>query len=159
MIIQAGPFRLFPDGYGARAHAERDVHDLQNVLDAHPSHIRAEIFASLSEFAGNGKGGKFFRSTHFDVRIRFIVLQKDIVFRFIFFDQIVFERKGVDLRFGNDIVKIGDIGDHRHNFFRLDGGMEILSDAVFQVARLTDVDHVAVSVQHNINARVVGKQF
>ena len=159
MIIQTRFFGFFTDVRRTKPHAERHVDHFQNVAHPHAAHIRTEIFASLFQFARNGKRGKLFGDRDFDIGIRFIVFEEDIVFRLVFFDEVVFKRERVDLRFGDDIMEIGDVLHHRHDLFRLYRGMKILTHSVFQIARLSHVDHVAVAIVHDIYARIVGQKF
>lgn len=94
-----------------------------------------------------------------DIGISLIVLQKDIIFRLVFFDEIVFERQGVYFRTRDDIVKVRDMLHHRRDLLGLLRAVEVLPHPIFENARLSDINHHAVLIQHNIYARIVGQKF
>ena len=76
------------------------------------------------------------------------------------FDEVVFGQKRVDLARANDIAKICDVFEHRHNLCCAVGQIEkVRAKSVFEILRLADVDNLALLVKHHINARIVGYVF
>ena len=94
---------------------------------------------------------------HFDVRIGLVVFEQDVILGFILLDEGVFEGERVRLGRADDVIEIGDIRDHGCHFFGLFVVMEILPHAVFEHARLADVDDGAVPVEHDVYARGIGQ--
>ena len=159
VVVEAGLFGLGRDRRRADAHAEGHVDDLEHVADAHAAHVRAEILVPLDKLARYGEGGIGLGDGDLDIRVRLVVFEQDVVLRLIFFDEVVFEGEGVDLGLGDDVVEVVDVGDHRLHLFGLGRRMEVLAHPVFEDARLADVDHVFVRVEHDIDAGLIRQQF
>ena len=85
--------------------------------------------------------------------IPFIVLEQDIVFRLMLFNQGAFQQQRLKFRAGDDGFKFVDLRDHFHRFGRVGSQVgKILAHPVFQRLGLADVDDGALGVLHNINA-------
>lgn len=88
------------------------------------------------------------------VGVGFSVLEIDVVFWAVFFDQVAFEHQRFCLVVDDDVFQILDVTHKRlcfHCFFWLRA--KIRTHAVFQIDRLADVDDLAVFVFHKIDAR------
>ena len=160
VIGETGLFRLFADCHVAEADVIDGRGYVEDLFTADSAHKRPEIFSVLFfDFAGNGKTRKLLLRMNFNIGIRFIVFQENIVLGLVFFDEIVFQPQRVDFRLGDNVVKVRDMLHHRGDLLGLFGAVKILAHSVFKHARLSDVDDDSVLVQHDIHARTVGKKF
>ena len=67
-------------------------------------------------------------------------------------DEAVFQHQRLELRGGNDDVKIVDMADHGGDLGQMVAA-EIAGDTVLQRLRLSDIDDLAGGVFHDIDAR------
>ena len=72
--------------------------------------------------------------------------------RLVALDERVFQHERFKFRLGNDDVEVVHVRDHRRDLRQMVAA-EIARHAVFECLSLADVDHLAGSVQHNIDAR------
>jgi len=101
---------------------------------------------------------KILRHRDLDVRIGLVVAKENVVARLVGLDEIVLEEDRLQLVVGRDEVD-------RFDFFNQRGAERIAitfaddvgSDAVAQVPRLPDVDHLTLGVFVHVNAGSVGK--
>ena len=109
-------------------------------------------------FADQRYSGICFLHIQAEIRIPFVILQKDVVLRHVAFDQGTFQNKGFKFTGGNNHIKVMDFGDHHLCFRRVGCGiLEILADPVFQFFRFAHIDDLIVFVPHNIDARCIGQ--
>ena len=87
------------------------------------------------------------------VGIALVVPKQDVVLRVQRLDQVVFQQQRLGLRTHHRGFHAHDLGDHVANARAALVFLEIAGDALFQVARLADVQHAAVGVEIAVNAR------
>ena len=98
----------------------------------------------------------FFADTNKGITL--IIFQQNIVFRFILFDQRVFQQKCIQLRIGKNRLKIVDIGDHAPGFQRMCCQIgKILTDPVSERFGFADINDYAFFVVHQVHARKLGQ--
>ena len=128
---------------------------LQRVQHA-PRHRRARIGAEIPPLVALSRTRKLQTriglGRDFNIRIGLRVLQANVVFGRMLLDQRVLQRQRLDLGVTQEILKIRYVCHHFFRLIALEAVLEILGNAVFELARLTHVDHATVSVLHDIHA-------
>ena len=93
-----------------------------------------------------------------DIGIALVVTQHHVVTRSQFLDEIAFKDQRFSLVGGDRDLDPRDMDDHRRDLDRMAGlAIEILADALAQIARLADIDDLCALVQHAIDASVIGQ--
>ena len=87
-----------------------------------------------------------------DVGKRFVVAQQHIEARPQPLDQVGFEQQRFGLGPGGDEFDIRGRGDHAHDARVVAGRPRIGDDALFDVLGLADIEHVALRIDHAIDA-------
>ena len=116
------------------------------------SEKRARLVARAAEFCELRKivpGGDM------DERKRLVVAQQHIVARHQPLDQVAFEQQRFGLGRGNDDFQCCRLGHHAPQPVRQPGRMGIVLYPALQIARLADIDGVALAVEHAVDARAV----
>ena len=88
----------------------------------------------------------------FQVRVRLVVLQKDVEPRLVLFDQVRFEHERLDLVIDDDKLKIGDEFDQIARLgVEIAARLKVLTDTAAKVFGLADIDDLARRVLVNID--------
>ena len=82
----------------------------------------------------------------------FVILQQDVVIRFVQFDQVAFKDQRFQVGFAQQDVEIADMRDHRFHLGRVGRLPEIAPDPVLQVHGLAHIDDLARVVLHQVTA-------
>ena len=136
-------------------HVERLPHLLRvgvgpEVDDAAPVSLAREHDARELVLDGDG-----------DVRERLVVAEADVVRRPVPLDEVLLEVERLDLGAGDDHLEVVDSGDESRD--RLAGvaasGLEVRAHAWAQRLRLADVEHAALGVAKEVDARLRGQAF
>jgi hypothetical protein len=93
-----------------------------------------------------------------DIRERLVVPHGDVVARPQALDQVALEQQRLDLGVGRHDHERRGLGDHAAQALRQLGDGRIAGDALLEVARLADVEHVAGPVDHAVDAGAAGQQ-
>ena len=154
VVVHAGALRVLRR---QRLAAGADREDVPHGLDHLPDRVRADIRpeilrAVLLHPAAQLQPGKRLAQVNLQVGIVFVILEQDVVIRFVLLDQVAFQDQGFQVRFAQEDVEIVDMGDHGRYLRRMGRVPEIAPDPVFQVHRLADVDDRPGSVLHQITA-------
>ena len=88
-----------------------------------------------------------------DIGERLVVPHDDVVGRAEAFDQIRFEKQGLRFRMRRDHNHVPRARHHPSNPVGQIAGIGVAGDAVLEVLRLADIKHVAMAVDHPVNAR------
>ena len=88
----------------------------------------------------------------FNIRIALCVLESDIVPRRILLDEGVLECERLNLRVTKNVVKFKNASHHFGGFCILFTVLKILGNAIFQLGRFANVNHLARAVAHNIHS-------
>ncbi len=92
------------------------------------------------------------------VRIALVVAQQDVVARPEALDQRVFEQQRLGFRVRDRDLDAGDLRDQRAGLGRVDGLAEVARHAALQVARLADVQHLTLDIEHAVDAGQRGQR-
>ena len=97
------------------------------------------------------------RLAEIDVRERFVVAQDDVVGRPVTLDQVAFEQQRLDVVGGGHHLEAAGQRHHALQPCAQRRGLGIGRQALLQRFRLADVEHLALGVEHAIDARAVGQ--
>ena len=93
-----------------------------------------------------------------DIMIAFVILEQNIIFWIVLFNQAAFQHQGFELAVGHNVVKVVDIFHHLADLFVVFGsGAEIAAHPVGEDLSLAHIDHLAGAVLHQVNARGGGQ--
>ena len=87
-----------------------------------------------------------------DVREAFVVAQHHVVAGFQLLDQVGFEQQRLGLGLGGDEHHRAGLRDHAGDAHRLPFGRRVGEDALFDRARLADIEHLAFRADHPVDA-------
>jgi hypothetical protein len=94
----------------------------------------------------------------FDVRVAFVVLQADVVFRAMFLDEVHLEDERLEFRPDDDPFDVRDLAHQAARLVVVTGiRVEIRADAVLQADRLADVDDFPLGIFHQVAAGLCGQ--
>ena len=134
--------------------------EVKDVTDVDRLHIWAKILCPvIFERTHQGYGGIVLFEIYPDKRIGLVIFEEDVVVRHMLLYQVVFCDKSVHFAGANDISEIIHVLKHCHDLCRLYGVVEILAKPIFQIFGFAHVDYVALFVQHEIHAGIVGDVF
>ena len=133
-----------------------------NCVDDLPNRRRADVWAEVLRAVllhppGEGQARERLFQVDAQVRIMLIVLEKDVVVRFMQLDEVAFEAQRFEVAVAQENVEVVDVGNHGGDFRRVLRVAEVGADAVFEVDRLADVDNRAVFVLHQVAAGAFGQ--
>ena len=89
-------------------------------------------------------------------RKRLVVAQQHVVARHQALDQVAFEQQRFGLGRGADNLERCGLGDHAADAVRQSGRVRVVLHPAFQIARLADIERVAFTVEHAVDAGVDG---
>ena len=87
-----------------------------------------------------------------DQRKRLVVAQQHVVARHQALDQVAFEQQRLDLGVGETTSSAVRLGHHAAQPVREIGEMRVVLHPAFQIARLADIERVALAVEHAVDA-------
>ena len=163
MVIQARTF--LPDIPRKYLLAFTDREQLMQGFDGflRSQHIRKRpiIFRLvLLHSACDEDARKHLLHRHLDIRIAFVILQKNIIIGMMLFNEVTFQEKRFHFGIRYDIFKFADIRYHGTCFCRLiAAALKILPHAVFQIHCLPHINDMPVFILHQINSRLLGQLF
>ena len=131
------------------------IYHLEDTPYCSPVRIRPEIAVPVPfKFSCTDDPRPLLRSRYLYVRVRFAVLEQDVIFRHELLDKVAFQNKSFHLRCAGYVFKFCDIGD-KSSYFRVSlGGLpEIRSHPVSEVDRLTDIYDLSEAVFMHIYSR------
>ena len=156
VVIQAGT--VFPDIPGkflfTAGQFQRQANGLHDVLRYAPAAKGAVVpRAVIRDFADHSDSGVYLPHIQPEIRIPFVILEQNVVFGTVALNQGAFQYQRLKLRRGYYHVEMVDVADHQLCFGRMGGGiLKILAHPVFQFFGLADIDHLVVTVAHDIHA-------
>ncbi len=116
----------------------------------------SEIIRVVLEYSAGAKNTGIFVVGDADYRIGFSVFEIDIVARFVFLDEVVFEYKRFVLVFGYQDVNEVNFGNQNCRFYIFSSG-KIRPDPVAKVFCLSHIDNFSFFVFHYVYAGGAGK--
>ena len=87
------------------------------------------------------------------VRKAFVVAQHHVEARPVFFDQIEFQQQRFGVGIRDRDLHARSLGNQCLNLGMHVAGLEIRSDPALEIARLADIEDLALGVQHPVNTR------
>ena len=121
--------------------------------------IRTEILIGLFQRAAVIRHLRILMAAEHQIRIAFIIAEKDIVFRRQGFDEVVFEnqRFGFGTRDGGfDVV---NLFYHQCDARRMVVFLKIAGNAPLEIDRFADIQNIIVFVKKTVHARQIGQIF
>ena len=94
-----------------------------------------------------------------DVGEALVVAVGDVVARLQPLDQIGFQQQRFDLGGGRDEDHLRRLRDHARDAIGLRAGLGVGGDPLLEARRLADIEHVALGVQHAIDAGRIGQRL
>ena len=92
-----------------------------------------------------------------DIGIGLIVPEQNVVLGREALDEIVFEQQRFGFGAGDGGLDRLHLGKHQDNARRKLGLLEIRGNALFEIARLADVEYLAGTIQHAVHPRQMGQ--
>jgi hypothetical protein len=93
-----------------------------------------------------------------DVAVALVVAEEDVVAGREALDEVVLEQQRLRLGARDRGLGAGDLGDHHRRARAREVPLEVRGDALLQVSRLADVDHLAGGVPEAVDARKRGER-
>ena len=94
----------------------------------------------------------------FDVRVALVILQADVVFGPVLFDQVHLKDKGLKLRPDHNPLDIGNLANQASRLGVVTGvRVKIGTDAILYADRFADINNFPLSIFHQVAARLCGK--
>lgn len=94
------------------------------------------------------------------MRIRFVVLEKDVESRLVFLDQIRFKHQRLDLVIDDDELKISDLLNKLPRFrIVITARLKVRTDTISQILCLANVQYLAHRILMNVDARTSRQSF
>ncbi|MNT15312.1 hypothetical protein D3C72_1503600 [compost metagenome] len=149
---QAGPCAVGVDTVLASADEEDLLQDLHRFLDGPGTGERPEILVFLVHRAPVIHHARRIAIRDFQIRIRLVVAEQDVVARLQRLDQVVFQDQGFRLAVRDGRFQARDALDHHGDAGAGQVLLEITGDTLFKVARLADVQHLVRGVEIAVHA-------
>ena len=92
-----------------------------------------------------------------DLRQAFVIAQQDVVARFHLLDQVRLKKQRFGFRLGDDDFQLFSLADHAHQPVRQSVRLGIAGHPPRQIARLANIQHLAIAVGHAVNAGISAK--
>ncbi len=153
LMQQARPGAVGEDAVAARAQEKGLLQRDQGAVDRAGRGERAEIAAARAlRAAVLGQLRKVVIGGQMDQRKRFVVAQQHVEARHQPLDHVAFEQQRFRLGMGRDDLHRRGFGDHATQPVRQSRRMGIILHPAPQVARLADIERVALTVEHAVDA-------
>ena len=150
MVLEAGPLHIHVP---AMAQGEHGANQLHGVPQGAGVRKRPVVLGPVLEHPpGQHHPGVRFLHGNFQVGIRLVVLQVNIVPGPVFLDQVAFQNQGFHFAGRNNGFNRSHVGIDGPDLGRALGGLpEIAAHPVFQDNGLSYVNHLAGTVVHNVD--------
>ena len=153
LVEQAGPRAVLEDRVLAGAQPKHPLQQLDALAHRARVRKRAEVMVRLVHRPAVKAETREFPAAHHEVGVGLVVAEQNIVARRERLDEIVLEDQR--LRFGASDRDLDrrDLRQHLGSARSVLGFLKIGRDALFQVARLADVERLAFRSDHAVHAR------
>ncbi len=155
---QAGPRAVFVIAVVARAQQKRPLQRVDGAVHRPHARERAVIIPfALARAAMLDELRRLVIAGEQDVGKRLVVPQQHVVARAQLLDEVGLEQQRLGFGRGGDELHRRGFGDHPGDPVRMPLPARIGADAGLQAARLADIQHVALAIEHAIDARRIGQ--
>ena len=153
LILQAGSGAVIEIGVIAIAHAEQPLQLLQGLAYRAGRRIRPEEAPGLlARSAIKVEPRKIVLRLQMQVGKTLVIAQHDVEARTVLLDEVELEQQRLGIGIGDGDFHVRGLRDQRLHL-RLDvARLKVGSDAALEIARLADVENVALGVEHAIHA-------
>ncbi len=155
---EARPRAILVEGIRARPQKEGALQGVQGAVHGPDAGEGAVIIAG--PIAGAAVLGDLRRHMILgdqDIGEGLVVAQQHVVARLQLLDEIGLEQERLGLRAGGDELHRGRLGDHAGDAVRMRLAARVRRDAGADVARLADIEHVAIRRDHAVDAGRIGR--
>ncbi len=152
LMLQARPRAIPEIAVLAIADPEQLLDQIETLAHRARTRKRAEITSAAAARTAMKREPRIFARRQMDVRIALVVAKHDVVSRLQRLDDLRFEQQRLGLGTRNRRFDTRDLRDHRGEpriHLRLE---EVVADALFEIARLADVEQVVARAEHAIDA-------
>ena len=137
----------------ARAQEERALQRDERAVHRAGRGEGAEIIAGIAARAAMlGQLREIVVAGEVDVGKRLVVAKQHVVARHQALDEVAFEQQRLDFGMGDDDLERVGLRDHAPQAVRQRGGVGVVGDARLEIARLADIERIALGVEHAIDA-------
>ena len=157
--LQARPRVIAVQINVARRHKEVAVNQICDAVGEVGREVRAVVFAAVFfQPPCDIHARKALAKRELDVRISFVVAQKDVVARLLLLDEVVLERQRFLVVVDDDVVDVDGLAHERAGLGVGQGFVrEIVTDAGAQILGLADINDLAFGVLVQVHAGRGGK--
>ena len=160
LIEKAGTCPCFKDRIGAGPQKKGTLESIDRAAYGTSGSKRTEIIALAGSCAAMFEDARCpVIAGQKNVRKRLIVAQQHVEARTQSLDKIGLEQQSFGFCAGNDEFHHRRLTDHPHNAIRMGYAARIIGDAFLEIARLADIEHIAIAVEHAIDAGTIGQAF
>ena len=160
LVQHAGASAAFIDAVGTGPDHEGLLQCVEGVIDRADRGEGAEIIAlDLARPAMLEQLRRCVVLADEDVGKALVVAQQDVEAWLERLDQIGFEQQGFGFGFGDHEFHRPRQRNHQRDAVGVAPARGIVGDAVFQIARLADIEHRSIFAEHAINARLGRQAF
>ena len=159
LVLQAGPGAVAEKAALALAHHEELLKKIERLAHRAGTGKGPEIapFPTPGPAVKGEPRKRFFRREVY-IRKALVVPEHDVVPGTVLLDEIVLEQQGLGFGMGGRHFDGDRVLHERAGFGRqLLGRAEIAGDALLQIARLADVEHLTADIEHAIHAGLAGQ--
>src|SRR5471032_639538 len=157
LVQQAGPGAVGVDAVLAGADQEHLLQNLHRLLDRPRIGEGSEVLVFFIHRAAIVDHARRVAAGDLQVGIRFIVAEQDVEARVLRLDQVVFQDQRLGLAVRDRGLQPRDALDHHGDAWAAEVFLEVVRDALLQVARLADVEQLVVDVEIAVHTRQVGQ--
>ena len=156
LVLQARPGSIPKITVLAVANQEQLLQLVERLADGAGARVRTEIASfALACAAVKLQARKRLVRRGIDVGVAFVVSQQHVETRFVLLDQVVLEHQRLGLGVDHRNLDAIDELHHCRSFRRRLRTREITRHALLQIARLADIEHLVLRIEHAIHARPV----
>ena len=157
LVLEAWPTTILEEAVLALAQLEQFLELIQRFAHGSRVRIRAEqLRFGRARPAVESEPREPMLRVEPDVGIALVVAQHHVEAWPMLLDEVVLEHQRFDFRARDGDLDSGDAADHRDGFRVVRAAtLEVARHAALQISRLADVDHLAPSVEHAVDARLV----
>ena len=142
-------------GIFARAQLEHALQDLDALAHGPRAGKRTEVLVLFIDGAAVVRHARKLVARELEIRIRLVIAKQDVVARRERLDQVILKQQRFGFGARDGRFDLANARDHHRDARRKQRLRKIARHALFQVARLADVQHVAVLVVVAVHARQV----
>ena len=155
MIVQAGALPADVPGKTPAAVREqqRRRHRVDDSAALAPAAEGPVIVGAVLQRPGSDFHPRVFRpAIYADEGIALVVLEQNVVVRLMPFDQRVFQNQRFKFAAGNNDLKVSHLFNHGRNLREM-LTVKVAAYPVLQFFRFADINHCALCIQHQVDAR------